>query len=122
MIGASRRHLSDVSESYFQHLRFAARVGALAIGGGLACFAHALVPGLFQTTGSRAIRRLNQLIEDRNELENCVERGPTSASDAALLTVSRDSLPVGRSTPVDGPARRRGSRGMRRRPRDNGRA
>ena len=65
MIGASRRHLGDVGEGYFEHLRFATKVGAVAIGGGLACFAHALVPGLFTTTGSRAITRLNQLIEQR---------------------------------------------------------
>ena len=65
MIGASKRHLGEVGEGYFQHLRFATRVGAIAIGGGLACIAHALVPALFPTTGSRAIRRLNQLIEDR---------------------------------------------------------
>ena len=65
MIGASKRHLGEVGEGYFQHLRFATKVGAVAIGGGLACIAHALVPALFPTTGSRAIRRLNQMIEDR---------------------------------------------------------
>ena len=66
MIGASKRHLGDAGESYVQHLRFATKVGVVAIGGGLACFAHALVPAMFTTTGSRAIRRLNQLIDDRN--------------------------------------------------------
>jgi len=65
MIGASKRHLGDAGEGYFQHLRFAAKVGTVAIGGGLACFAHALVPALFTTTGSRAIRRLNELIDGR---------------------------------------------------------
>ncbi len=65
MIRASKRHLGDAGEGYFQHLRFATKVGAVAIGGGLACFAHALVPGLFTTTGSRAIARLNQLIDER---------------------------------------------------------
>ena len=65
MIGASKRHLGDAGESYFEHLRFATQVGAVAIGGGLACFAHAVVPAWFSTTGSRAIRRLNQLIDDR---------------------------------------------------------
>ena len=65
MIGASKRHLGDADESYLEHLRFATKVGALAIGGGLACFAHAVVPAWFSTTGSRAIRRLNQLIDDR---------------------------------------------------------
>ena len=66
VIGASKQHLGDAGESYFEHLRFATKVGALAIGGGLACFAHALVPALFCTTGSRAIRRLNQLIDERH--------------------------------------------------------
>lgn len=65
MIGASKRHLGDTGESYFQHLRFATKVGAVAIVGGLACFAHALVPGLFTTTGSSAIAKLNQMIEER---------------------------------------------------------
>ena len=65
MIGASKQHLGDAGESYFEHLRFATKVGAVAIGGGLACFAHAVVPAWFSTTGSRAIRRLNQLIDDR---------------------------------------------------------
>ena len=65
MIGASKRHLGDAGESYFQHLRFATKVGAVAIGGGLACIVHALVPGLFTNTGSRAIARLNQLIDKR---------------------------------------------------------
>ena len=68
VIGASKRHLGDAGESYLEHLRFATKVGALAIGGGLACFAHALVPAWFSTTGSRAIRRLNQLIDDRQPL------------------------------------------------------
>ena len=65
VIGASKRHLGDAGESYFQHLRFATKVGAVAIGGGLACIVHALVPGLCTTTGSRAIARLNQLIDKR---------------------------------------------------------
>ena len=65
MIGASRRHLGEVGEGYFEHLRFAAKVSAVAIGGGLACFAHALVPALFPTTGSSAIRRVNRMIDER---------------------------------------------------------
>ena len=65
MIGASRRHLGDAGEGYFEHLRFAAKVGAVAVGGGLACFAHALVPAIFPSTGSRAIRRLNDLLDER---------------------------------------------------------
>lgn len=65
MIETSRRHLRDTGESYGEHLRFATKVGAMAIGGGLACFAHALVPALFTTTGSSAIRRINKMIDER---------------------------------------------------------
>ncbi len=65
MIKTSRRHLRDAGEGYFEHLRFASRVGALAIGGGVACFVHAVVPALFKTTGSRVIGRLNALIDER---------------------------------------------------------
>ena len=65
MIGASRKHLGEVGEGYFEHLRFAVKVGAVAIGGGLACFAHALVPALFPTTGSSLIRRVNRMIDER---------------------------------------------------------
>ena len=65
MIGASKRHLGEVGEGYFEHLRLAAKVGAVAIGGGLACFAHALVPALFPTTGGSAIRRVNRMIDER---------------------------------------------------------
>ena len=65
MIRTSRRHLRDTGESHAEHLRFAAKVGTLAIGGGLACIAHALVPALFTATGSSAIRRLNQMIDER---------------------------------------------------------
>ncbi|WP_309603069.1 DUF6356 family protein [Sphingomonas sp.] len=66
MIGASKRHLGEAGEGYVEHLRFATKVGAVAIGCGLACFAHALVPAIFPTTGSRAIARLNQLLDERH--------------------------------------------------------
>ena len=66
MIGASKRHLGEAGEGYVEHQRFATRVGAVAISGGLACFAHALVPAIFPSTGSRAISRLTQLLEERH--------------------------------------------------------
>lgn len=66
MIGASKRHLADAGESYFQHLRFACRVGAIAVAGGLACFVHALVPGICRHRASSAIRRLNRMIDERH--------------------------------------------------------
>lgn len=68
MLNASRAHLAEVGETYFEHLRFALLVGALAAGAGFACMIHALVPGICQTTCSRALASLQRLFADRNQL------------------------------------------------------
>lgn len=70
MITASRQHLREAGEGYFEHLRFAATVGSLAVGAGLACLLHALVPAACQRTCSRTIGQLQQLFADRNQLES----------------------------------------------------
>lgn len=68
MLQASRAHLAEVGESYFEHMRFALVVGALAAGAGLACVLHAIVPALCQTTCSRTVRSLHNLFDDRSRL------------------------------------------------------
>ena len=56
-----RDHPASVSETYGQHLRFAARFGATMIGGGLACLVHGLLPFCFTTTASRRVRALHHV-------------------------------------------------------------
>lgn len=51
-------HPRDVGESYAEHFRAAARFGLVMLSGSLACLAHALVPALFERTGSRTVKRL----------------------------------------------------------------
>ena len=51
-------HPRSVGESYAQHFRAAARFGVTMVSGGVACLAHALVPALFERTGSRTVKRL----------------------------------------------------------------
>ena len=51
-------HPDSVGETYGQHFRTAARFGLAMVSGGLACLAHALVPALFERTGSRTVKRL----------------------------------------------------------------
>ena len=68
MIDRSRMHLEAAGERYFQHMRFAATVGLLAIGAGLACLIHAIVPALCTRTASRTIRHLTALFDDRDLL------------------------------------------------------
>ena len=58
IISVSSDHLKSCNESYFKHLLFAGRTGMTMVAAGLACMAHGLLPGLFETTGSRAIKTL----------------------------------------------------------------
>ncbi|WP_136163673.1 DUF6356 family protein [Sphingomonas flavalba] len=53
-----RNHPAEVGESYSEHLAAATGFGAKMVAGGLACMVHAVIPGLFVTTGSGTVRRL----------------------------------------------------------------
>lgn len=58
-IRAFTDHPASVGESYSEHLAQAACFGFRMIGAGIACLVHALLPFLFQRTGSAAIAELN---------------------------------------------------------------
>ena len=70
MLELFRRHPETVGETYWQHLRFAARTGGAMVAGGGACVIHGVLPFLFVTVGSRTIRRLAHRIERRQTLES----------------------------------------------------
>src|SRR5690606_29908844 len=53
-----RDHPAEVGGSYSEHLAAATGFGAKMVAGGLACMVHAVIPGLFVTTGSGTVRRL----------------------------------------------------------------
>ena len=58
-----------VQESYGEHLVVASSFGLTMIAAGMACMVHALVPGLFERTGSRAIQHLHdRMIRNRSRL------------------------------------------------------
>ena len=70
-IKASAAHLDSVGEDYFEHRRFAFRVGSLMVIAGLACILHSLVPALFPDKASRTINRLHDVIHrDRRLIED----------------------------------------------------
>jgi hypothetical protein len=52
-------HPATVGETYGEHLVSAAGFGTRMLIAGSACMIHALLPCLFQKTGSRAIAELN---------------------------------------------------------------
>ena len=56
-------HPSDVGETYAEHGLFASRYGAKMTLGGLAALVHAVFPFLFEKTGSRITRELNQTLD-----------------------------------------------------------
>jgi hypothetical protein len=58
-------HPASVGESYGQHFLASSRVGLKLGVAALACFVHALVPGLCKTTGSTAILKLHDEIAPR---------------------------------------------------------
>jgi hypothetical protein len=68
LIARSRAHLESVEESYGAHQRFAFGVGWTMVRAGFACILHGLVPALFPTTGSDAIRRLSGVISTREPI------------------------------------------------------
>lgn len=53
------RHPRALGESYAAHAGAAGRFGLAMIVAGLACLVHAVVPALFTSTGSDAVRRLH---------------------------------------------------------------
>lgn len=68
-------HPREVGETYFEHFGIASRFGFRLIGGGLACFVHAIFPFLCVNTGSKAVRELHQGLSKRVDKPNW-ERHP----------------------------------------------
>lgn len=62
-----RDHPTEVGETYAEHFAAAGGFGVRMIVGGLACVVHAVVPGLFITTGSGTVKTLyDKMVAKRN--------------------------------------------------------
>ncbi len=81
-------HPRSINESYLEHQAHALKFSGSLIMAGLACFAHALVPGLFERTASGIVAKLNdEMIAHRKRSEAPSPRAVTplplfSRSDA----------------------------------------
>lgn len=53
------RHLEDVEETYFEHLRHALSFALVMLWGAVCCLIHALLPFLCEKSGSRIVSRLH---------------------------------------------------------------
>ena len=56
------RHPASVGETYFQHMVHAAFFGGWMALGAACCLIHAILPFLFEKTGSRIIARLHDRV------------------------------------------------------------
>jgi hypothetical protein len=62
-----RDHPTEVGETYGEHFAAAGGFGVKMAIGGVACMIHALVPGLFVTTGSGTVKTLyEQMVAKRD--------------------------------------------------------
>ncbi len=58
-------HPRSLNETYLEHLGRATLFGGSLLVAGAACLVHAIVPALFETTGSRTVRRLSRTMTAR---------------------------------------------------------
>ena len=65
LLGAFTEHPASVGETYTEHMAAALGYGARLLGAGCAAVVHALVPALFETAASDAIRAMHAEMEAR---------------------------------------------------------
>jgi hypothetical protein len=58
-VRAFTEHPASVGETYTEHMARAGCFGLRMVGAGIACLVHAVLPFLFERTGSVAIAELN---------------------------------------------------------------
>ena len=73
-------HPASVGESYTQHLKMASGFSLRLFGAACACLVHALLPFLFERTGSRCIAELHE----RMVISRTRYRRPAADSATAL--------------------------------------
>ncbi len=79
------RHLRSVDETYFQHARHAMGFALSLFAASLACTVHAVLPFLFERTGSDIIRRLHdRMVVNRRRLTRAAEASLDLTSDSAV--------------------------------------
>ena len=65
-----REHPQEVGETYAEHFAAAGGFGVKMMAGGAACVVHAIVPGLFITTGSGTVKKQARTKMERMEMKS----------------------------------------------------
>jgi hypothetical protein len=79
-------HPASVGETYWQHLGQAWGFSWRMMLAALACLVHALLPFLFQKTGSRAISGLHERMVVNRPRQGRQNAGPPTAETAGRFT------------------------------------
>lgn len=75
-------HPATVDETYAEHMGMAFSFGVRMVVAGIACLLHGLVPALFKTTGSQAIRDLHdRMVVNRNRKVRADEMAAAAGGD-----------------------------------------
>ncbi len=59
------KHLQEVNETYFEHMRFALLMACRMAWGAFCIGVHALIPSLFVTTGSETICKCYRIVASK---------------------------------------------------------
>ena len=88
MFMKSRTHLTEASETYVEHMRFAVGVGLMLAGAGLACIVHALFPGLCTKTASRTVDEITRLFRERDSLSDVLAKSSGAVTFVGLVALT----------------------------------
>lgn len=78
------RHLSDVDESYFQHMQHALLFAGALLWAAMCCLVHALLPFLCEKRGSQLVARLHdRMVVNRHKLAQDSTRGNKQFAEQA---------------------------------------
>lgn len=61
------KHLKEINETYFEHMRFAQRSGLRLVISGIALIIHGLLPDIFITKASDTMKSITEEIAQRKE-------------------------------------------------------
>jgi Family of unknown function (DUF6356) len=79
-------HPRSIDESYLEHQACALKFSGSLLRASLACFVHALVPGLFERTGSTMVKQLHQEMATKR-VRQPAQSGASGASSYAAFDV-----------------------------------
>jgi hypothetical protein len=65
MLKKSQDHLAVMHETYWEHMAFALEMAWIMLSGGMLIIFHALIPAIFERSGSKRIALLGEKMRER---------------------------------------------------------